>query len=266
MSKFVVVIFPNETKAYDGVRALKELHADGSLTVYGMAVIAKDGQGKVAVRDAADSGPLGTAAGALVGALVGIIGGPAAALTGLAGGALIGSLWDLFSLGVGTDFIDKVSKELVPGKTAIIAEIAETWVTPLDTRMGALGGVVLRTWRADYEDEQIGREIAAAKVDYEQLNVEFKHARDEAKAKLKVRLDQAKATLADTQRKAATRLEALETEMTAKAAELQKQLSGASAEAKAKLNQSLTALRTDYATRSSKLKQAWTLTKDALAA
>jgi uncharacterized membrane protein len=265
MSKFIVVVFPNEAKAYEGTRELKQLHAEGILTVYGMAVVTKDSQGKVEINDAVDGGPIGTATGALVGALVGVIGGPAGALLGLASGAMLGSVWDLFSLGVGTDFLDRVSRELVAGKTAIIAEIAETWVTPLDSRMGALGGIVLRTWRADFEDEQLAKEIAADKADYEHLKAEYDHAKDEAKAKLQVRVNQAKARIGKTQQKATARLDALDKEMTAKVAELEKQLTSASSDEKAKVNQRITALRQDYATRSDKLKQAWALTKEALA-
>jgi uncharacterized membrane protein len=64
MSRFVVVVFPNEAQAYQGTRALKDLHADGSLTVYGVAVVAKDAGGKLTIKDAADQGPLGTVVGA----------------------------------------------------------------------------------------------------------------------------------------------------------------------------------------------------------
>jgi uncharacterized membrane protein len=42
MSKFVITTFNNETSAYEGTRALKELHAEGELTLYGLAVISKD--------------------------------------------------------------------------------------------------------------------------------------------------------------------------------------------------------------------------------
>ena len=152
MSKFVVVTLPDEAKAYEGTRALKELHAEGSLTVYGMAVVAKDRDGKVSVKEAAAAGPLGLAVGALVGGLLGILAGPVGAIAGAAGGALVGSYSDLFNLGLGTDFVQKVSAELAPGKTAIIAEVAERWDTPTDSRMAALGGTVLRSWRSDVED------------------------------------------------------------------------------------------------------------------
>ena len=39
-------------------------------------------------------------------------------------------------------------------------------MVPLDTRMEALGGTVLRTWRADFEDEQIEHEIAARRAEF----------------------------------------------------------------------------------------------------
>ena len=52
MSKFVVVVFPNEAQAYQGTRAFMDLHAEGSITLYGMAVVAKDAEGKFAIKTA----------------------------------------------------------------------------------------------------------------------------------------------------------------------------------------------------------------------
>jgi uncharacterized membrane protein len=266
MSKFVVIVFPNETRAYEGTRGLKELHAEGSLTLYGMAVIAKDSAGKLSTKDAADAGPLGTAVGALVGGFIGVIGGPAGVVAGATGGTLLGSLIDVVNYGVGEDFVSKVSQELAPGKTAVIAEIDETWTTPLDTRMETLGGTVLRTWRADFEDEQIAKEVAAEEADFEQLQAEYAQASVEAKAKLKAKLDQAKADLKQAEGRLQARIDALNKEADAKVAALEKQAAAAQADAKEKIRQRITTMRADYDARSAKLKQAWALTKEALAA
>jgi uncharacterized membrane protein len=266
MSKFVVVVFPGETQAYQGVRALKELHLEGSLTLYGMAVVAKDAKGTLSVKDAADAGPLGTAVGALVGGLVGVLAGPVGVLAGVAGGTVIGSMFDLFSYGVGEDFVAKVTNELAPGRTAIIAEIAETWTTPLDARMSGLGGTILRTRRADFEDEQASQEVAAAKADYEQVRAEYAQATAEARARLKAKVDQAKANLEQAEKRVETRLDALDKEAQAKIAALETQISQAQADAKEKLRQRVAAIRAEYETRSAKLRQAWALTKEALAA
>jgi uncharacterized membrane protein len=266
MSKFIVIVLPGEAQAYEGTRALRELHVEGSLTLYGMAVVTKDAQGTISVKEAADSGPLGTAVGALVGGLVGVIGGPAGAVAGLTGGALLGSLSDLFNYGVGDDFLSKVSNELAPGKTALIAEVAETWTTPLDTRMEGLGGTVLRTWRADFEDEQIEKEIAARRAEFEQLKAEYAQAKQETKAKLQAKIAQAKADLEKAEDRAKAKLDALDKERKAKIAALEKQLTEAHHAAKEKINQRMAAMRADYDKRSAKLKQAWQLTKEALAA
>ena len=57
MSKFVVTTFGSEANAYEGTRALKELHAEGNLTLYGMAVITKDAGGKLSVKEGSDALP-----------------------------------------------------------------------------------------------------------------------------------------------------------------------------------------------------------------
>src|SRR3974390_1949437 len=67
MSKFVAIIFPSENAAYEGTRALKQLHAEGTLTVYAMAVLAKEANGKIVTKQAVDQGPLGFAVGTLIG-------------------------------------------------------------------------------------------------------------------------------------------------------------------------------------------------------
>lgn len=266
MSKFTVIVFPGESQAYQGTRALKELHAEGSLTLYGMAVISKDAQGGLSVKEAAETGPLGMAVGALVGGLIGVIGGPVGALAGAAGGTLIGSVFDLHGYGVGSDFVTKVSSELSPGKTAVVAEIAEHWTTPLDTRMQSLDGTVLRTWRADFEDEQISQEIAARNAELAQLRAEHAQASAENKAKLKAKVDQAKTDLEAAQTRVKNRLDALDKEAKAKVAALEQQVDKAQADSKEKINQRIAAARADYDTRSAMLKQAWELTKQALAA
>ena len=266
MSKFVVIVFPDEAQTYQGTRALKDLHTEGNLTLYGMAVIAKDAQGKLQVKDSVDAGPLGTAVGALVGGLVGLIGGPVGLAAGLAGGTMLGSLVDIVNIGVAADFVTKVSDELGSGRTAIVAEIDEAWTTPLDARMEPLGGIVLRTWRADFEDEQIAREAAERKADWEQLRAEYAQAGAETKAKVKGKLDQAKADLERAQGRVKARLETLEKEANAKIAALEQQVAKAHANARDKIKQRIAAARTDMETRSAKLRQAWTLTKEALAA
>jgi uncharacterized membrane protein len=220
----------------------------------------------VTIKEAADAGPLGMAVGALVGGFVGLIGGPVGVVAGATSGALFGGMTDLISYGIGDDFAQKAMTILAPGKSAIIAEVAEGWTTPLDTRMEALGGTVLRTWRVDFEDEQIAAAAALHKADVEELRAEYAQASAEAKAKVKAKLDQAKANLEQAEKRLKDRLTAIEVETKAKIAALEQQAASAKADAKEKIKQRIAATRADFEARSAKLKQAWTLTKEAFAA
>lgn len=266
MTKFVVVIFPDEAKAYEGTRALKALHAEASVTVYGMAVFSKDSNGRIQVRQAADQGPLGFGVGALLGGLIGLMGGPAGATIGLGSGAMIGGLRDVYNAGVGADFVRSVSDKLTPGKTALVAELTEEWVTPLDTRMEEIGGTVIREWRSDFEDDQIEKEAEARRKELAQLQAEFAQASEERKAKLQSKLSDAQAKVNLMTERVQARMKHYEQETQAKIKELQTQAKDAKADAKAKLEKEINDLQADYKRRSGKLKQAWDLTKQAFAA
>jgi uncharacterized membrane protein len=256
MSKFVVAVFPTEAKAYEGTRVMKDLQAEGSLALYSMAVVAKSADGTLGVREAADKGPLGTGVGALTGGLIGLIGGPTGAAAGIVSGTLIGSWSDLFNLGVSKDFLDKVSRELTPGKCAVVAEVEEDWVTPLDTRMEAIGGTVLRQGRADFEHEQIQQEVNADKAELAELQAEYRRAREEHKAKLKARMDETQAKLQSAAARAKAQRERLQRETDAKVKALQEQRARAKAEDKAKYEQRIAKLRADYDRVNDKLIQA----------
>ena len=265
MSKFVVTTFDSEAKAYEGTRALKELHSEGNLTLYGMAVITKNAGGKVSVKDGPDGLP-GTAVGSLVGVLVGLFGGPAGVVVGLTTGMLLGNISDLLNIGVGADFLDKVSRELAPGRAAVIAEVDEDWVTPLNTRMERIGGSVVREWRSDFEEAEIAKETAARKAELEQLNAELAQSGTEAKAKLQARIKDVRAKLDELSGQAQTKLQTLEKDTNTKISAMNEQVAKANAETKARINERLAKLRADHDRRAAKLKQAGGMIKEALAA
>jgi uncharacterized membrane protein len=281
MSKMIVVVFDSERQAYEGTRVLKELHAEGNITVYGEAVVVKDAGGNVTIKQAADQGPTGTAVGMLTGALVGLIGGPigvavagpaamaAGAAMGVAVGSAAGTLggatYDLVNLGVGEDFLDEAAITLAPGKAAVVAEIQEEWVTPLDTRMEAVGGTVFRRTRGEFVDAQVARDVAALEADLDALDAEMTQATGEAKAKLQARIDATRAKLHQAQQRARAKAEAVQLEREAKMAALKAQASGATAERRAQIEKRSEEIQAEYEERTAKLEQAGRLTKEALA-
>lgn len=264
MSKFIVVIFPDETKAYEGKRALHELDAEGSLTLYAMAVLAKDASGNVSVKETADQGPLATSVGALTGGLIGLLGGPIVAGVGLATGALLGSWADLSNLGVSTSFMEDIWQELMPGKAALVAEVDEGWVTPLDTRMEALGGVVVREQRGAVEEEIALREAKAREAEFAQLRVEYAQAKEAAKVKLQARVDAARARFEAAADRAEAQIDQRQHETEEMIRKLQAQAATATADAKARIDQHIAELSAEDDRRSALLEQAAALTKEAL--
>ena len=55
MNKVIFVGFDTEQKAYEADRAVRDMHRDGTLTLYNDAVVVKEPQGKVVLRRAPES-------------------------------------------------------------------------------------------------------------------------------------------------------------------------------------------------------------------
>ena len=205
MERMLVVVFDNETKAYEGKSALKQLDAEGSITLYGGAVVTKRADGTANVVQYEDLGPIGTLAGTAVGSLAALLGGPVAVGVGAMAGLTLGALYDIDNAGVGEDFVDDVSKLLTPNKVAVVAEIDEDWTTPVDTRMEGLGGIVFRRALREVSKDIHDEDVAAMKADMAQLKEEIKQANAARKAKLQQKVEQLQAKIDAQQAKAEER-------------------------------------------------------------
>jgi uncharacterized membrane protein len=263
MDKVVAVVLDDEKQAYEALRAFRDLHKDGSITLYSDAVVAKDGSGKVSVRKTGES-PDGTFFGLLTGSLVGLLGGPIGMAVGASTGTMIGAAFDLTRAGIAGDFLEEVSEYLLPGKTAVIAELDEEWQAPIDTRMEALGGHVFRRNRIAVEDAYYERQIAAYRDELTALHAELDKASAERKARLEARIEDTRHKLQDKRDELKARIESIKREGEAKVESLQQQLKTARDEQKQRLEKRLAEIRADYRQRADKLEQAWELTKSAL--
>ena len=147
---------------------------------------------------------------------------------------------------VGIDFLSDVAETLTPGKVAVVAEVDEEWTTPVDTRMEALGGLVLRRSLCEVEDTQDERDIASIKADIAQLKTEHAEAKAERKAKLQARIDALNAKLQKKVEKSKARLEALRREADAKVEALRTKAAESKQDVKAKLEQRVTTMKKHY--------------------
>jgi uncharacterized membrane protein len=231
MDRMLVVVFENESKAYEGKKALLQLADEGSIGVYAYAVLAKRADGTATIKQGEDSGPIGTLLGTSFGSLIGILGGPVGVAVGASAGMSAGAAVDLANVGIGADFIDDVTKDLSPNKVALVAEIEEDWVTPVDTRMEAIGGTVFRRAVSDVKDTIQEENIAAMKADLAQLKAEHADAKAERKAKLQAKIDQLDSRMQSQLQNAKERREALEIKAKEKAKILKAKAEAARAKA-----------------------------------
>jgi uncharacterized membrane protein len=217
MDRMLVVVFDSEKKAYDGEKALEALDAEGSISAYAWAVVAKQANGTVTVKQEDDPGPIGTLLATTLGGVIGLLGGPAASVAGATAGLSLGSAFDINNARIGEDFIDDVSKELTPNRFALVAEIDEEWTTPVDTRMEAIGGSVFRRALSEVNDAVDREDVAAMKADATQMKNEMAKAHADRKAKLQEKVTLLEARIQAQQEKSKARRQAHEQQAEAKA-------------------------------------------------
>jgi len=266
MNKMLFAVFDNEIAAQAGLQALHKLHSQGDITVYDTGVLAKDGQGVVTVRKGLDPGAIGTGVGLAVGSLIGLLGGPLGLAVGAVTGTVVGAVRDFWVAGVGLDFIEEAEQMLQPGKLALVAEIEEEWIVPVDHALEAAGGMVFRRSRSEVAEAQFDHDIASFHAEIKALEAEVSQAKGATQLQLQAKLAMARSHLAGAVHRAQQRVETLKREADAKAAALEMQMTEVRAEVKTKIEDRVKRVKSAYHARGAKLARAWILTKEALAA
>jgi uncharacterized membrane protein len=231
MDRMLVVVFDNESAAYEGKKALLQLDGEGSIGVYGYAVLAKNADGSASVNQGDDVGPIGSLVGTSLGSLIGVLAGPVGLAVGASAGLLAGGAFDVTNAGIGDDFVDDVSKVLLPNRVAVIAEIDEDWTTPVDTRMEAIGGTVFRRALSEVKQQIHEENVSAMKADLAELKAEHAKAHADRKAKLQEKINQLDTKIQFQLQKAKNRGEAVERKAQAKAQVLKAKAEAARAKA-----------------------------------
>jgi uncharacterized membrane protein len=144
--QLIVATFSNTNNAYDAISAMKALKDKGVSDFKPKAgvLVKKDDKGNLSVLESKDRPLWGTGVGTVAGALIGLIGGAPGAALGAALGATTGLTGDAVMASLDDDFVDSVTKDMVPGMTAIIVEADEKSTRPVDDIVALKGGHVYR--------------------------------------------------------------------------------------------------------------------------
>ena len=145
MNELVVLTFPDQVKIEEGIQALRKLHSERSAKLYASAVVAKGVDGKFSVQEITDEGHSGTKTAALIGALAGLLAGPAAATVTAVGGAAIGNAADLSAEDDFIEFASNIADHIDPGGAAIVADVSKDRVTAFKAAMQEFGGTAFHS-------------------------------------------------------------------------------------------------------------------------
>src|SRR5499427_10475687 len=140
--QIIVATFDSANNAYDAASALKKLKDQKIVDFKPRAgvMVKKDNLGNLSLLESKDRFLWGTAVGTTAGALIGLLAGAPGAALGAALGATSGLGSDAVMAGLDSDFVDSVTTDMLPGMTAIVAEVNEGSTAPVDNIVSRVGG------------------------------------------------------------------------------------------------------------------------------
>jgi uncharacterized membrane protein len=150
--EIIVAAFQDPNGASAALAELKQAKKQGLIKIEDAAVLVKDADGKLRIKETGDmGGGKGAVIGGVVGGVIGLLAGPVgwAAL----GGAVIGGLAAKMRDGGFSDArLKQIGESLKPGSSAIIAVIDHVWVADVERQMQKAG--------ADYVTASLSADIA----------------------------------------------------------------------------------------------------------
>jgi uncharacterized membrane protein len=194
MEKIIVLVFDSEKNAHEGIRALKRLDSESSISINAGALIRKKSDGTFETVKTGEF-PEGTLVGTASGALLGVIAGPAGVAAGASVGALGGMLGDTWVGTVDQEFLDELTPKLKAGTDTVVLDVDEEWVTPIDTDLRPLAKHIYRRSVVDVEDELTSRRVNMENKEIEALGKEGARAQGEAKARIEKQIDELKSRI-----------------------------------------------------------------------
>ena len=164
MSYLVVVAFDDPDEAGKVRKTLSSIQQTGHLSLDDSAVVVKDENGEVHLKNEVDRGvKVGAVGGSVLGLLIASVFFPIGGLIiGAVGGALVGKL---FNTGVSQDFVKEVSEELKPGSSAIFFIVRGDDPNPTVAALRQYKGKILQTTLPDDAEETLRRHIEGRKWD-----------------------------------------------------------------------------------------------------
>ena len=157
MPDLIVITFDNAEEAGQVRTSIREEQHQGLISLDDSAVVVRDEEGKVHIKNEMDRGvKIGVIGGGLLGLLIGGLFFPLAGLlVGVLGGMGVGALTDL---GIQKNFVKEVSDSLQPGTSALFLIVRHANANAVIAALKPYKGQLLQT-PLDPEDEETVRRV-----------------------------------------------------------------------------------------------------------
>jgi len=156
MSNLIVITFDDMEEAGKVRETLRSVQHGDYISLDDSAVVVKDEDGKVHVKDEMDRGvKIGAVGGGLLGLLLASVFFPIGGLIiGAVGGALVGKAFDT---GIDKKFLKEVEEEMQPGTSAIFVIVHDSNVEVAAAALRPYKGKVLQTTLPEQDEEELRR-------------------------------------------------------------------------------------------------------------
>lgn len=135
-SQVVLATFDNEDEAKTALDQLKQSRKAAKLDFDDNAIIRKDPDGTLHIKDADDmSTGQGAGRGAIIGGVIGLLAGPAGAVVGAGAGALVGGMLNRGDDGFQDEELEALGKKLAPDTSAIVVVVPDVWVAEFEAEL-----------------------------------------------------------------------------------------------------------------------------------
>lgn len=133
----IVAAFHNFSGASDALKSLQEAKREKLIGIQDAAVITKDANGKVKIKETADMGAgKGATIGAITGGVLGLLAGPVG-WAALGGGVIGGLAAKMHDAGFPDEKLKQIGAKLTPDSSALVAVIDHTWVAEVERELAS---------------------------------------------------------------------------------------------------------------------------------
>lgn len=168
MSDLIAIAYDDEFKAEEVRLTLIKLQKEYLLELEDAAVVVKNKEGKIQLKQAVNLTAAGAASGSFWGMLIGVLflNPLLGAAVGAASGAIGGALTDI---GVDDKFMKELGETLTPGTSALFVLVKKVTPDKVLAEVAPYGGKVLRTSLSQSEENQLREVLANRGIKHDNL-------------------------------------------------------------------------------------------------